>query len=81
MVKKIGILTKKKTYKRIISIKNVLITSFIVLLLIGCAEDLFNDAGNNNNGEVFSHLFDFKTGEGCIAMEQSEFSRCAQVAA
>ena len=33
--------------KRIISIKNVLITSFIVLLLTGCAEDLFNDEGDS----------------------------------
>ena len=45
--------------KRIINIKNVLITSFIVLLLAGCAEDLFNDVGNNDNGENYNPVPSF----------------------
>ena len=45
--------------KRIISIKNVLFTPFIVLLLVGCAEDLFNDVGNNDNGENYNPVPSF----------------------
>ena len=45
--------------KRIISIKNVLFTYFIVLLLAGCAEDLFNDVGNNDNGENYNPVPSF----------------------
>ena len=41
------------------NIKNVLFISFIVLLLAGCAEDLFNDVGNNDNGENYNPVPSF----------------------
>ena len=36
------------------NIKNVLFISFIVLLLAGCAEDLFNGVDNNDNSENYN---------------------------
>ena len=41
------------------NIKNVLFISFIVLLLAGCAKDLFNDVDNNDDGEKYNPVPSF----------------------